>query len=80
MNGIYELLRGLQVGFQAPTVVDKKAVLQQYPPLADNLAQRLLHLDAKLNVLVSKLQDQMWAKHGHYSQKEGWFVENKVFA
>ncbi|GFF50148.1 hypothetical protein IFM51744_07262, partial [Aspergillus udagawae] len=46
MSEIYELLRGLQVGFRAPTEVDENAVLQQYPPLADNLGRQLLHLDA----------------------------------
>jgi 2-oxo-4-hydroxy-4-carboxy--5-ureidoimidazoline (OHCU) decarboxylase len=46
MREIYELLRGLQVGFRAPTEADENAVLQQYPPLADNLARRFLHLDA----------------------------------
>jgi hypothetical protein len=51
MSEIYELLRGLQVGFRAPTEVDENAVLQQYPPLADNLGRQLLHLDAEVEGL-----------------------------
>ncbi|KAJ5578417.1 uncharacterized protein N7459_007381 [Penicillium hispanicum] len=60
LNELYDLLRSLQVGFRAPTEEDENAVLQQFFPLADQLGRRLLHLDAKLDLLQSEMDDLVW--------------------
>lgn len=79
INEIYALLRSLGVGFRTPTPDDEKAVEQQYLPLADALAKQLLHLNARLAVLVSELRDENWEKHGDSQLRNGWLVSRRAF-
>ena len=44
------------MGFRTPTENDEQAVLEQFVPSANQFSRRLLHLDARLNVLVSDLR------------------------
>ena len=79
LNEIYTVLRKLEVGFRTPTAEDEQAVKEQFPPLANVLAKHLLHLDARLAVLVSKLSDENWEIHGNSLEHRGWLVYDKVF-
>ncbi|KAJ5527836.1 hypothetical protein N7513_011995 [Penicillium frequentans] len=79
LTELYGILRKLQVGFRQPTLEDEDLVLEQYSPAAENLAKRLLHLDAKMKILQSELSDWHWEKHGQRSVKL-WRVENEVFS
>jgi hypothetical protein len=79
VNGLYHLLRELQVGFRTPTEDDEQAVLEQFIPIANQFAKRLLHLDAKLDVLVSDMEDEFWNEYGAVQGREGWFVHYAVF-
>lgn len=79
MNEIYTVLRKLEVGFRTPTTEDEQAVKEQFLPLADALAKHLLHLDARLDVLVSKLADENWERHGDSLEHRSWLVYDKVF-
>jgi hypothetical protein len=79
MDEIYVTLRKLEVGFRTPTKDDEKAVEQQYLPLADALAKYLLHLDALLATLVSKLSDENWKIHGASQEHNGWLVYDRVY-
>ena len=76
---VYCVLKGLQVSFRAPTESDEGAVLERYPPVSDALGRRLLHLDARLKVLESELEDETWDKRPAHSGVHGWYVEHKVF-
>ena len=80
VNGLYHLLRELQVGFRTPTEDDEQAVLEQFIPVANQFAKRLLHLDARLMVLVSDMEDEFWNEYGAVQDREGWFVHHAVFA
>ncbi|KAJ5624125.1 hypothetical protein N7510_000434 [Penicillium lagena] len=79
VNTLYQLLRGLQVGFRMPTKDDEKAVLEQFVPVADDFARRILHLDARLDVLVSELEDEFWNKYGPVDGRHGWLVHDVLF-
>lgn len=61
-----------------PTTDDEQAVRQQYLPLADALAKQLLHLDARMALLVSKLGDENWENHGDSPKHNGWLVCDRV--
>lgn len=79
MDEIYVILRRLEVDFRTPTTDDEEAVKQQYLPLADALAKQLLHLDARLDVLVSRLSDENWETHGASPEHKGWLVYDRVY-
>ncbi|KAJ5215651.1 uncharacterized protein N7498_002058 [Penicillium cinerascens] len=79
VNALYQLLRGLQVGFRMPTEDDEKAVLEQFIPTAHEFARRILHLDARLCVLVSDLEDEFWNAYGPVTGRDGWLVHDVVF-
>jgi hypothetical protein len=76
---VYELLRSLQVGLRAPTSHDEKAVLENYPPLADQLARQLVHLDARLDVLMAELEDEHMESFGDSPERHGWLVRDRVY-
>lgn len=79
VNGLYYLLRELQVGLRIPTEDDEQAVLEQFIPVANQSAKRLLHLDARLKVLVSDMEDEFWNEYGAVQGREGWFVHYALF-
>lgn len=79
VNALYQLLRGLQVGFRMPTEDDEKAVLEQFIPTAHEFARRILHLDARLHVLVSDLEDEFWNEFGPVEGRDGWLVHDVLF-
>lgn len=79
LSEVYELLRSLQVGLRETTDHDEKAVSEHYPPLADPLARRLIHLDARLDVLVADLEDEHMGAFGDSAERHGWLVKDKVF-
>jgi hypothetical protein len=79
LNALFQLLRGLQVGFRMPTEDDEKAVLEQFVPAADQFARRILHLDARLDVLVSELEDEFWNEYGPAEGRDGWLVHDVLF-
>jgi hypothetical protein len=79
MNAMYRLLRGLQVGFRAPTEDDEQAVLKEFVPMANQFARRLLHLDARLAVLVSDLEDEFWNEYGAVQGRDGWRIYDVLF-
>lgn len=79
VNALYQLLRGLQVGLRMPTEDDEKAVLEQFVPTADQFARRILHLDARLDVLVSDLEDEFWNEYGPVEGRDGWLVYDALF-
>jgi len=80
VNALYQLLRELQVGFRTPTEDDEKAVLTQFIPAANDFARRLLHLDARLKVLVTDMEEQFWNEHGAVKGREGWLVHYELFS
>lgn len=80
VNTLYQVLRELQVGFRIPTEGDEQAVLKQFVPVANQFAKRLLHLDARLNVLVSDMEDEFWNEYGAAKGRDGWFVHYAVFS
>lgn len=79
VNDLYQLLRELQVGFRTPTEGDEQAVLERFIPVANQFAKRLLHLDARLKVLVSDMEDEFWNEYGAVQDREGWVVHNALF-
>lgn len=79
VNALYQLLRGLQVGLRMPTEDDEKAVLEQFIPTAHEFARRILHLDARLHVLVSDLEDEFWKEFGPVEGRAGWLVHDVLF-
>ncbi|KAJ5937034.1 hypothetical protein N7466_003484 [Penicillium verhagenii] len=79
VDTLYQVLRELQVGFRTPTEVDEQAVLKQFVPIANQFAKRLMHLDARLKVLVSDMEDEFWNEHGAAKGREGWLVHYAVF-
>ncbi|KAJ5126124.1 hypothetical protein N7526_008301 [Penicillium atrosanguineum] len=79
LNALYQLLRGLQVGLRMPTEEDETVVLEQFVPTADQFARRILHLEARLDVLVSELKDEFWNKHGPVEGRDGWSVHDVLF-
>lgn len=79
LGEVYELLRSLQVGLREPTSNDEKAVLEHYPPMADPLARRLIHLDARLDVLMSDLEDEHMQAFGDSPGRNGWLVRDRVY-
>lgn len=79
VGALYQILRGLQVGYRMPTEDDEKAVLDQFVPVADQLARRILHLDARLDVLVSRLGDEFWNDYGPVEGQDGWFVHDILY-
>lgn len=79
VNALYQLLRGLQVGFRMPTEDDEKAVLEHFIPTAHEFARRILHLDARLHVLVSDLEDEFWNEYGPVEGRDGWLVHDVLF-
>ncbi|KAJ5915295.1 hypothetical protein N7454_011049 [Penicillium verhagenii] len=80
VNTLYQVLRELQVGFRTPTEADEQAVLEQFVPIANQFAKRLLHLDARLKVLVSDMEDEFWNEHGAAKGREGWSVHYALFS
>lgn len=79
VNALYQVLRELQVGFRTPTEDDEQAVIKNFVPVSNDFARRLRHLDAKLNVLVSDLEDEFWNEHGAVKGREGWRVHDVLF-
>ncbi|CAI7618827.1 unnamed protein product [Penicillium manginii] len=79
VNALYQLLRELQVGFRTPTEEDEQAVLKRFVPHANDFAKRLLHLDARLKVLVTDLEDEFWNEHGAAKGRDGWRVHDVSF-
>ncbi|KAJ5764796.1 hypothetical protein N7520_004355 [Penicillium odoratum] len=79
VNTLYQILRELQVGFRAPVEGDEQAVLKQFVPVANQFAKRLRHLDARLKVLVSDMEDEFWNEHGAAMGREGWSVHYALF-
>lgn len=79
MDGIYMILRRLEVDFRTPTIDDEKVLELQYLPSADALAKQLLHLDARLTVLVSRLSDENWETYGASPEHKGWLVYDRVY-
>ena len=79
LGEVYELLRSLQVGLRETTDHDEKAVSEHYPPLAEPLARRLIHLDARLDVLVADLEDEHMESFGDSIERNGWLVKDRVF-
>ncbi|KAJ6028781.1 hypothetical protein N7540_004357 [Penicillium herquei] len=79
VDTLYQVLRELQVGFRTLTEDDEQAVLKQFIPVANQFAKRLLHLDARLKVLVSDMEDEFWNEHGAAKGREGWSVHYAVF-
>lgn len=79
VNGMYQLLRELQVGYRTPTKDDEQAVLEGFVPVANEFAKRLLHLDARLKVLVSDMEDEFWNEYGAIQGRDGWFVHSALF-
>lgn len=80
MNALYQILCGLQVGLRMPTEDDEKAVLEQFIPAANQFARRVLHLEARLDVLVSQLEDEFWNVHGPVKGRDGWSVYDMLFS
>ncbi|EED24610.1 hypothetical protein TSTA_079650 [Talaromyces stipitatus ATCC 10500] len=68
-----------EVGLRETTEHDEQAILEHYPPLADPLARRLIHLDARLDVLVADLEDEHMEIYGDSIERNGWLVKDKVF-
>ncbi|KAJ5166880.1 uncharacterized protein N7482_005661 [Penicillium canariense] len=79
VNALYHTLRELQVGYRSPTEDDEQAVLKQFVPGANQFSRRLLHLDARLKVLVSDMEDDFWNEHGAAKGREGWVVHYALF-
>ncbi|KAJ5984641.1 hypothetical protein N7481_006740 [Penicillium waksmanii] len=79
VNALYKLLRDLQVGFRTPTEDDEQTVLKKFVPALNDFARRLRHLDARLNVLVTDLEEEFWNKHGAVKGREGWRVHDVLF-
>ncbi|KAJ5802389.1 uncharacterized protein N7503_004839 [Penicillium pulvis] len=80
LNELYGILRKLQVGFRQPTLEDENRVLEQFSPAAENLAKRLLHLDARMKILRSELFDWDWGYEAGSNRYERlWLMENQVF-
>jgi hypothetical protein len=82
MDKIYKTLRSLEVGFRVPTVEDEKAVELRFRPLAVALARQLLHLDARLALLILNLGDENrenLGDSGDFKQHLGWLVRDRVF-
>lgn len=81
LNELYGILRRLQVGFRQPTLEDEDMVLGQFSPAAENLAKRLLHLNARMKILRSELVDWDWQYDaGNNYHARLWLIENEVFA
>lgn len=79
VNALYQMLRELQVGFRTPTQDDQQAVLDKFVPAMNDLSRRLLHLDARLNVLVLDLEDEFWNANGPVKGREGWRVHDALY-
>lgn len=80
LKELYGILRNLQVGFRQPTLEDENRVLEQYSPVAENLAKRLLHLNARMKFLQSELDDWTWEHDDRYNLHERiWYIENEAF-
>ncbi|KAJ6127384.1 hypothetical protein N7523_002996 [Penicillium sp. IBT 18751x] len=79
MKALYHLPRGLQVGLRMPTEDDEKAVLEQFIPAANQFARQVLHLEARVDLLVSNLEDEFWKKHGPIKGRNGWSVHDVLF-
>lgn len=79
VKNMYHYLRGIQVGFRTPTEDDEQVVLENFIPMANQFARRLLHLDARLKVLVSDLEDEFWDKYGAVQGRDMSLVYDMVF-
>ena len=79
MNALYQLLHGLQVGLRMPTEDDENVVFEQFIPASKQFARRVLHLEARLDVLVSTLEDEFWNEHGPVKGRDGWSVHDVLF-
>ncbi|KAJ5787795.1 hypothetical protein N7457_002785 [Penicillium paradoxum] len=79
VDALYQILRGLQVGLRMPTEDDERAVMDQFVPAADQFARRILHLDARLDVLVSLLEDEFWNQYGAVDGRQGWPVQDLLY-
>jgi hypothetical protein len=75
---VYSLLRQLQIETRLPTPEDEQKVLTDFPPQADPIAKRLLHYDARLDVLGIDIEDEASAIHGDSTAREGWLVIDRV--
>jgi hypothetical protein len=79
MDEIYVTLRSLEVDFRMPTTDDVEAVEEKFRPLADTLARQLLHLDARLALLVLNLGDENWENYGDSQAHKTWLVYDRAF-
>lgn len=79
LSQVYTALRRLQIGLRESTGDDEDAVLQQYPPVADPIAKRLLQYDARLDVLTMELYDEGMVLHDDPKLRQGWYVSEEVF-
>lgn len=78
LGQVYSLLRQLQIGIRSPAFEDEQRVLRDFPPLADPIAKKLLHYDARLGVLSMDMEDEAIAIHGYSAAREGWLVIDRV--
>lgn len=93
LQEVYELLRSLQVDpSRVPSPEDEEEVLKRYPAAADPIAERILHYDSRLSVLIMDMETEAMEiykkvqppvdEFGYSSQKEppvSWYVRNRVF-
>ncbi|KAL1845784.1 hypothetical protein Plec18170_009588 [Paecilomyces lecythidis] len=79
LGEVYAVLRRLQVGLREPTTDDEEAVMQNYPPVADPIARRLLQYNATLDVLAMQIYDEMTALYDDPKLRIGWLVQDEVF-
>jgi len=75
---VYSLLHQLQIETRLPTPEDEQKVLRDFPPLADPIAKKLLHYDARLGVLNMGIEDEASAITGDSTARDGWLVIDRV--
>lgn len=90
---VLALLRSLQVDTtRTPSPVDEEEVLRRYPPVADPVAERILHYNSRLSVLVMDMESEAMEKYEQLQPREdefgvspkrnppvGWYVRDRVF-
>lgn len=89
---IYTLLRSLQVDIsRAPTEEDEQELQTRYPPIADPVAERILHYNSRLAVLVMDVEAEAMERYKQIQPREdefgassksppiGWYVKDRVF-
>ncbi|KAK2761213.1 hypothetical protein FQN54_001734 [Arachnomyces sp. PD_36] len=94
LQEIYTLLRSLQVDLsRTPTQEDEQEVLTRYPPLADPIAERIIHYNSRLAVLCMDVEVEALERYKATQQPAvdefgvpsknnppvGWYVQQRVF-